>query len=110
MNWQEWVGLLFVIVLGVVGWKVGHLQHANVKKDDSIHLPILLKLIFGNPNADGVYNIRGIYFQMFVVIMITPFLFSDFGIITRGQAFRSLVVAMLIFPVLELLRYFFRKQ
>lgn len=108
-NWQEWVGLLFIFIVGVLGWKFGYSQHNDMERGDSIHLPTSLRYLFGNPNPDGVYNIRGIYFQLFVLNFILPFVISDFGLISQYQAFQFLFWGMMIFPAVELIRYFAKK-
>ena len=104
-SWMEWIGELLVIALGALGWIFGRSQHIEIRAGDSIHLPAFTKYFFGRPNSDGVYNIRGIYFQILVIITIIPFMLSDFEIISRRDAFQIFFVGMLCFPFFELIRY-----
>ena len=67
-DWRLWFRLLFVVVIGVLGWLFGRLYHQDIAPGDEVKLPIFFSFIFGKPNSVGAYSIRGIYCQILVVL------------------------------------------
>jgi len=104
-NFRDRFGLLFILIFGVLGWGFGRTYHDSIADGDSVHLPKYIKWLGGNPNSDGVYNIRGIYFQLFVVSFLLLFVLNDFRVISRQHAFLFLFASMVFISFLELLRY-----
>jgi hypothetical protein len=102
---QQWFGLLCIWMFWILGWRFARTYHDDIKPGDAIRLPISLRWLIGKPNSDGLYNIRGIYFQLFTVILLFPFMLADFEILSRYQAFQLVFVGMICFPVFELIRY-----
>ena len=104
------INLAFLYILLILGWIYGHSWHSNIEPGDSIILPAFLIWIFGRPNIDGLYNIRGIYFQCLIFAITGYFTLYNLNLISQQDAGRALFLTMLlVIGFSELIRFFTRR-
>ena len=103
------VSTFFAIALMALGWLFGRSWHDKIPESNAIQLPDWFRFFLGPPGANGAYNVRGIYFQIFVLLFTVPFILVDLGILSRHSAFQVFLGGMFIFPVLEILRWATRR-
>jgi hypothetical protein len=104
------VGVLFTVIFAIIGWFWGRYLHKYVLADDSVYLPPFLALFFGNVKPFGVYNIRGIYFQLFSFWLLFPFIAYNLKLISLENSVWTFIAGLFIFPVLEIIRYLKKKS
>ena len=102
--------VILTSILVILGWLFGRSWHNNISKNDAIRLPVWVRVVLGPPNANGYYNVRGIYFQIFTVMYALPFLLVDLHLISRQFAFWCFAIGMVIFPLLEIIRWIMNKK
>lgn len=103
--YKNFSSIAFSCTLISLGWLFGRSWHKNIPEQDAIRLPDWAKFIFGMPGANSQHNIRGIYFQIFIMLYALPFLLVDLDVISRQDAFRVVFLGMGIFPILEIIRW-----
>ncbi|HET9915206.1 MAG TPA: hypothetical protein VFQ13_25165 [Anaerolineales bacterium] len=104
-NWRPWFNLIIFVLMGSLGWMFGRGYHRDVTPGDGVKLPGVFACLFGKPNGSGEHNIRGIYWQIFVMLAMVSFALRDLKVITLQRAFLVCGVFLFSLPVLELLRY-----
>ena len=104
------LGILFTDILSILGWFWGRWMHRSVASGDSVYLSPLAALFFGNLKPSGAYNIRGIYFQLLSLWMFFSFTAFNLGLIPREDADWRFIAGLLIFPLLEFIRYIEKKS
>ena len=92
MSWQNVLGLVALYVIAAVFWMLSFREHRIVGSNEAVHLPKIFAVIFGKPGAGNVYNIRGIYGQLFIIEMVLSLTLYNLGWITRKWAIELLAL------------------
>ena len=104
------IRLVFLYLLVILGWLYGHSWHSNIEPDNSVKIPSFFIWIFGRPGVNGLYNIRGIYFQCLVFAFAGYFTLYNLKLLSQQDTIRLFILTMIaIVGSSELFRFLFRR-
>lgn len=99
------VQLLVLVSFSFLGWQLGHSRHKNTVTEDAITLPRIFAFLLGKANNDGIYNVKGVYTQIFAIVICIGFGAYIFGVLTLFWLSRIFLITLIVvFPILEIVR------
>jgi len=105
IDWRNWFVIVFALVLGYLWYRYSRTYHNQIREGDEVCLHPYLQYVFGKPNGNGVYNIRGVYNQLFISELVVASVFYNLKLISLLQFYQLFMVAVFSFPALELFRH-----
>jgi hypothetical protein len=108
---QDTVRFIVLICFSVLGWLLGRSYHKTTSSDELIHVPGVFTFLLGHTDSNDLYNIRGIYLQVFVIVFTIVFSLYILDIISLLALSRVLLTFLIrVFPLFEVIRVILRKK
>jgi hypothetical protein len=105
MEWRNILGFVVLFFVATLLWMVSRGEHRRVNPGEAVYLPQIFSIIFGSPATPKVFNIRGIYGQIFTIYMVISVTLFNPDLTSRKASLEMLIYFSLgTIAIIELLR------